>query len=266
MNSPLPPSASDTLPFRTTSSKNRILTSILIKTFNHFLVSRLPDGLEKTHKTFFDPTRLREPHFFDGLFRGILHQPQQLVDDMFSHSITWFLNPKEGFPFGKDLVSLNIQRGRDHALPSYNHYLHLNERHVKKEFSHFGAVVSSNFYFNKRIRWYTTSLQVSPKLADLYDHPDDVDLYVGGILETPIPGAVVGETFAEIISDQFARLKGGDRYFYSEGPHTNPGHFTLPQLEEIQKITLAGLLCANANDRHSFHVQPQAFDIPHHAG
>ncbi|KAL9694331.1 hypothetical protein quinque_013616 [Culex quinquefasciatus] len=207
----------------------------------------LPGGLEKTHKTFFDPTRLREPHFFDGLFRGILHQPQQLVDDMFSHSVTWFLNPKEGFPFGKDLVSLNIQRGRDHALPSYNHYLHLNERHVKNEFSHFGAVVS-------------------PKLADLYDHPDDVDLYVGGILETPISGAVVGETFAEIISDQFARLKEGDRYFYSERPHTNPGHFTLPQLEEIQKITLAGLLCANANDRHSFHVQPQAFDLPHHAG
>lgn len=145
MNSPLPPSALDTPPFRTTSSKNHILTRILIKTFNHFLVSRLPGGLEKTHKTFFDPTRLREPHFFDGLFRGILHQPQQLVDDMFSHSVTWFLNPKEGFPFGKDLVSLNIQRGRDHALPSYNHYLHLNERHVKNEFSHFGAVVNSNF-------------------------------------------------------------------------------------------------------------------------
>lgn len=207
----------------------------------------LPGGLEKTHKTFFDPTRLREPHFIDGLFRGILQQPMQKVDDMFSHSVTWFLNPKEGFPFGKDLVSLNIQRGRDHALPSYNHYLHLNERHVKKEFSHFGPVVS-------------------PKLADLYDHPDDVDLYVGGILESPIPEAVVGETFAEIISDQFARLKEGDRYFYSEGPHTNPGHFTLPQLEEIQKITLAGILCANANDHHSFHVQPKAFYLPHRAG
>lgn len=207
----------------------------------------LPDGLEKTHKTFFDPTRLREPNFFDGLFRGILQQPMQKVDDMFSHSVTWFLNSKEGFPYGKDLVSLNIQRGRDHALPPYNHYLHLNGRPVKTEFTHFGPVMG-------------------PKLDELYDHSDDVDLYVGGILEAPVPDGVVGETFAEIISDQFARLKEGDRYFYSEGPKTNPGHFTMPQLEELQKITLAALLCANANDRHQLHVQPKAFELPHHDG
>lgn len=206
----------------------------------------LPGGIVNTHNTFFNPTRLREPHYIDELFRGILLQPMQKVDDTFTHSLTWFLNPKEGRPYGKDLVSINIQRGRDHAVQSYNHYLHLSGRKLMRNFKDFGSVLG-------------------PKLAQLYATPDDVDLYVGGILEHPVPGGVVGATFAEIISDQFARLKEGDRYFYSNGPPSNPGHFTHTQLEELQKVTLAGVLCANANDKRNFEVQLNAFSVPHAA-
>ena len=45
---------------------------------------------------------------------------------------------------------------------------------------------------------------------------EDIDLYVGMILEEPSrsSGALVGDTFLCLIGDQFARLKLGDRYFY----------------------------------------------------
>ncbi|KXJ68464.1 hypothetical protein RP20_CCG003364 [Aedes albopictus] len=203
----------------------------------------LPRRLINTHETFFNPSAITEPTFFDELLHGIMQQPMQKVDDMFTHSLTRFLNPEEGRPYGMDLAAINIQRTKDHAIRPYNDYLRLSGREVKRSFEDFGPVHG-------------------PKLAKLYSSPDDVNLYVGGILEEPVAGGVVGQTFAEIIGDQFARLKQGDRYFYSNGRVTNPGHFTKPQLQEVQRMTMAGIICANVNDRTGFEVALEALNLP----
>lgn len=63
-------------------------------------------------------------------------------------------------------------------------------------------------------------------LKFVYESVDDVDLYVGGLLEPPFRDTVVGRTFRDMIADQFFRLKKGDRYFYNLSPLINPGHFT----------------------------------------
>jgi len=46
---------------------------------------------------------------------------------------------------------------------------------------------------------------------------DDIDLYVGGVLEKPIKEAILGPVFSCIIADQFASLKDGDRFCYEHG-------------------------------------------------
>uniref|UniRef100_A0A182QEI0 Uncharacterized protein n=1 Tax=Anopheles farauti TaxID=69004 RepID=A0A182QEI0_9DIPT len=206
----------------------------------------LKEGPVDTWRTFLDPTRFRERTFYDDVLRTMQHQPMQSVDDLFSTSLTRFLDVQPGKAYGVDLAAINIQRGRDHALRPYNDYRRLVGKPGAYSFEDFGP-------------------DLGKKLYALYAHPDDVDLYVGGILETPVDGGVVGETFAELIADQFSKFRAGDRYFYSNGPESNPGHFTLPQLKEIQRMTMAGLICANAGDVHRMHVLPDAFALRHDA-
>lgn len=60
---------------------------------------------------------------------------------------------------------------------------------------------------------------------DLFRHPADVDLWSGGVSERPLPGSMLGPTFACIIATQFSYSRRGDRFWY-ELPN-QPSSFTL---------------------------------------
>ncbi len=44
------------------------------------------------------------------------------------------------------------------------------------------------------------------KLKQYYAHYDDVDLYIGGLMELPLNDSLLGPTFICVIGDTFARL------------------------------------------------------------
>jgi peroxidase len=135
---------------------------------------------------------------------------------------------------GLDLVSLNIQRGRDHGLVGYNSWR-----------EHCGLKRVSTF---KQLQGDIDddSLQ---NIQSVYRNVEDIDLYTGALSEKPINGSILGPTLTCLILDQFIRVKYGDRFWYE-----NPNSFSMQQLSEIRKSSLARIICDNSDNIES--VQP----------
>ena len=83
-----------------------------------------------------------------------------------------------------------------------------------------------------------------------------IDLFVGGFLERPDRSSILGPVFTCILTDTFARLKVGDRFFYDYN-HDENTKFTLEQLDEIRKASMARIVCDNAEEINE--IQPQIF-------
>lgn len=92
-------------------------------------------------------------------------------------------------------MAINIQRGRDHGLPDYNT--------ARKAFG-LTKVTNAN-HFNH------TSEPIRKKLVEMHKSWDNIDTWVGGILET---GDNPGELFSAIIKDQFRRIRDADRFWF----------------------------------------------------
>lgn len=134
------------------------------------------------------------------------------------------------FPDSKrfSLPALNIQRGRDHGIPSYNYYRELCGLNYANSFDDL----------------YNIPPFVVARLKSVYAHPSDIDLWTGLVSEYPVEGGTFGATAACIMAKQFRDLKYGDRFYYENGQDKNT-RFTLDQLTQLRYATWARILCDN---------------------
>ncbi|XP_060072565.1 peroxidase-like protein [Ylistrum balloti] len=144
-----------------------------------------------------------------------------------------------------DLAALNIQRGRDHGIAPYNAW---RKWCGLKPAFHFGVGPGGLINHDP---------ESALLLSKVYRHPDDIDLFTGGLSEIKVKGSQTGPTFACIISKQFQAFKIGDRFWY-ENDFPAIG-FNKGQLNEIKGVTLSKLLCTNIGLRQ---IQPNAFLVP----
>ncbi|XP_046553617.1 thyroid peroxidase-like [Haliotis rubra] len=160
------------------------------------------------------------------VFEGLLKDNSQKADDKITNGLTDHLFEHVQTANGaKDLVSFNIQRGRDHGLPSYQAF-----RDKAMQFASDNSIS-------------ITTPAVPPCASTVYSNTTSIDLYAGAMSETPVPGGLVGPTFAYIMGLQFCEIRSGDRFWY-ETTNTTIG-FTSDQRDEISKLTLSQVICNN---------------------
>ncbi|XP_068574237.1 thyroid peroxidase-like [Cebidichthys violaceus] len=140
-------------------------------------------------------------------------------------------------PQSMDLASLNLQRGRDHALPGYNDW---------RSFCGLGRIKTMDG-FKEVVR----DDRVAEKIARIYKHPENIDVWLGGLVENMLPGSRTGPLFACLIGKQMKALRDGDRFWWEA-----EGMFSQLQKAELLKSSLSRIICDNSDIRE---VLPDSF-------
>ncbi|NWT14787.1 PERT peroxidase, partial [Vireo altiloquus] len=150
------------------------------------------------HEVFFSPWRLIKEGGLDPLLRGLLAHPAklQVQDQLLNEELTekLFVLSNNG---SLDLSSLNLQRGRDHGLPGYNEWREFCGLPKLETHSDLNTVITNH--------------NVTEKIMELYHNPNNIDVWLGGLVEDFLPGARTGPLFACIIGKQMKALRDGDR-------------------------------------------------------
>ncbi len=129
----------------------------------------IQDGNLALRDAFFRPDKLAKTGI-DPFLRGLAEQHAQEVDTYIIDDVRNFLFGPPGAG-GFDLASLNIQRGRDHELPSYND--------VREAY---GLEAACDF------EDISDDPHVVERLRHAYGDVSKVDLWVGGLAEKHVDG------------------------------------------------------------------------------
>ena len=186
---------------------------------------------------FFNSAEYYRSEGTDPILRGLVTDEAGEVDEFLS-DISSLLITSPTSLIVTDLAAINIQRGRDHALPSYRRWEHLC---IKK--------------FGNQPSFERPSTVVKFKeLYGKYGFSHGMDLWLAGLAEEHLIGSSIGPTFACLLAETFKAIRDGDRFWWER-----PGVFTLSQHRALSKVTLSKVICESSDGIEN--IQPKAFKI-----
>lgn len=156
----------------------------------------IPQGNISLSESFFNISAIVNEGNIDPILRGLAYQKAERIDLFIADEL-------RNMPFGVsalgglDLAAIDIQRGRDHGLPSYNQF---RKSLGLQPVSNLNAISSDPLFRSRLAQTYTTI--------------DDMDLWPVLLAEDHIIGSSVGLTLYKVLKQQFQNLRDGDRFWY----------------------------------------------------
>lgn len=194
----------------------------------------MPQGNILLRDAFFNPDAMMEVSGIEPYMQGMATVVQQDFDAKVIDDLRNFLFGQPGSG-GMDLVSLNIQRGRERGVADYNS-LRIS----------FGLPPVENFSD------INSDPLLSQSLGFVYGGDvDNIDAWVGIVSEGHMEGSMFGETAMTIIGHQFENLRDGDRYYYE-----NDLVLTQEEKAWIKQTRLADVIRRNTSINN---IQDQIF-------
>lgn len=117
---------------------------------------------------------------YNYILNGLLIQNAQTGDPFVTEDLTNHLLQEPSHAFGSDLIARNLQRGRDHGLPAY---------------MEFRKICGLDTIDTWTVKPDQISEETWAKFESLFENPDQIDLFTGGIVEIPEGDALTGPTF-----------------------------------------------------------------------
>ncbi|MEO1147726.1 MAG: peroxidase family protein [Cyanobacteria bacterium J06638_22] len=183
---------------------------------------------------FFPGVDLLQREGIDGILRGVASSSSQRVDNLVIEDVRSFLFGEGPNSPARDLVAINIERGRLNGLADYNT---VRQGYGLSRVNSFAGITSN------------PELQAS--LEQLYGTVDNIDAFVGILAEDLEPGSSVGETVGAILEEQFLRLRDGDRFYFENA-------LLSQEADLIRQTTLSDIIRRNTDTTI---IQDNAFSL-----
>jgi len=206
--------------------------------YGHDEVSGVISRYDSTGRPYKDGNiLLRDSYFFPDsvrfvgigpYLRGAAVSQQNAVDAMIDEDLRTFLF-NQAQQFATDLAARNMQRGRDHGIARYNDCRRA-----------FGLSTCQNF----------ACVNSDPRIVNLLQQAygnasnaiDNLDPYVGGLLEPKLSGSNLGALFTASILEQLVRIRNADSMWYEKA-----GIFEKDELNVIRSTKLSDIIKRNTN-------------------
>ena len=185
-------------------------------------------------EVFFPNTALLQESGIDDILRGVASSASQAVDNAVIEDVRSLLFGESPNAPARDLVAINIERGRLNGVADYNTVRESYGLHRVETFADI-----------------TSDVERQQTLRSLYGSVDNIDAFVGFLAEDPRVGSSVGESLNAILREQFGRLRDGDRFYFENS-------LSETDAAAVRAVTLSDIIRRNTD---TLLIQDTAFSL-----